>query len=139
MQRMMPSNREAEAAVLGSLLIDPEAIASVIDFLQADDFYRESHRLIYEAILTLYRQRQPPDYIMIVDELERQNRLEAVGGGSYITSLINGVPTSAHVLYYARIVSRTGVLRRLIQTSGTIAALAYDAQEENADAVLSQA
>jgi replicative DNA helicase len=139
MQRMLPSNLEAECGVLGSLIIDPEAIVRVIDFLRPDDFYRDAHRTLYETILTLYRQRVPADYITICDELDRQNKLEGVGGSSYVTSLISIVPTSGNIEYYGRIVERTGVLRRLIRVSGRIAATAYEAEESTADTTLEQA
>lgn len=139
MQRMLPSNIEAECGVLGSLIIDPEAIVRVIDFLRPDDFYRDAHRILYDTILTLYRQRVPADFLTLCDALERSNHLEPVGGASYVTSLINQVPTSGNVEYYGRIVERTGVLRRLIHASGQIAATAYQAEESTADTTLEQA
>ena len=94
MEKLLPQNVEAECGVLGSIIIDPEAIVQVADFLQAEDFYRDAHRTIYETILQLYDQREPADFITICDELERHNKLESVGGAAYITSLINQVPTS---------------------------------------------
>lgn len=139
MERMLPSNIEAEMAVLGSLIIDPEAIVRVIDFLRPDDFYREANRTLYDTILTLYRQRIPADYITLTDALERNNQLELVGGPGYVTALVNQVPTSGNVEYYGRIVERTGVLRRLIHASGQIAATAYQAEEGAADTALEQA
>lgn len=139
MQRTLPSNIEAEYGVLGSLIIDPQAIARVIDFLRPDDFYRDAHRILFDTILILYRQRIPADFITLCDALERRNQLEGIGGASYITSLINEVPTSGNVEYYARIVERTGVLRRLIHTAGQIAATAYVAEESTADMTLEQA
>lgn len=138
MQRPLPSNIEAECGVLGSIIIDPEAIVHVINFLHAKDFYRDAHRVIYGIILTLYHQHAPADFITLCDELERRNKLDEVGGSSYITSLINGVPTSGNIEYYGRIVKRTSVLRRLIEASGHIAASAYEA-EEDADVALEQA
>ena len=107
MEKHLPQNIEAECGVLGSIIIDPEAIVQVADFLHTEDFYRDAHRIIYETILSLYEQHEAADYITICDELERQNKLEAVGGPSYITSLINLVPTSGNVEYYAHIVERT--------------------------------
>jgi replicative DNA helicase len=139
MERMLPSNIEAEFGVLGSLIIDPEAIVRVIDFLRPDDFYREANRILYDTILTLYRQRIPADYITITDALERNNQIEPVGGPGYVASLINQVPTSGNVEYYGRIVERTGVLRRLIHASGQIVATAYQAEESAADTALEQA
>jgi replicative DNA helicase len=133
-EKLLPQNIEAECGVLGSIIIDPEAIVQVADFLHAEDFYRDAHRTIYEVILQLYEQRIPADFITICDELERRNKLEEVGGASYITSLVNQVPTSGNVEHYGRIVERTAILRRLIHAAGQIAAIAYE--EEDADAAL---
>src|SRR6266852_2560010 len=134
---LLPQNIEAECGVLGSIIIDPEAIVQVSDFLRADDFYRDAHRTIYEVILQLYEEHEPADFITICDELERRNKLEEVGGASYITSLINQVPTSGNVEFYARIVERTAILRRLIHAAGQIAAIAYE--EGDADIALDKA
>jgi replicative DNA helicase len=137
LEKLMPQNIEAEQGVLGSIIIDPEAIVQVAEFLTPDDFYRESHRLIYRVILDLYEGRSPADFITICDELERCNKLEDVGGASYITSLINHVATSSNVEYYGRIIEREAILRRLIEAAGQIAAVAY--QEEDADIALDKA
>lgn len=126
MEKLLPQNIEAESGVLGSIIIDPEAIVQVADFLLAEDFYRDAHRTIYEVITQLYEQREPADFITICDELERRNKLEEVGGPAYITSLINQVPTSGNVEYYGRIVERNAILRRLIHAAGEIAATAYE-------------
>jgi replicative DNA helicase len=130
-EKLLPQNIEAECGVLGSIIIDPEAIVQVADFLQPEDFYRDAHRLIYQTIIQLYEQHEPADYITICDELERTNKLEEVGGASYITSLINQVPTSGNVEYYGRIVERTAILRRLIHAAGQIAAIAYEEGDAN--------
>ncbi|HEY1348395.1 MAG TPA: replicative DNA helicase [Ktedonobacteraceae bacterium] len=137
MEKLLPQNIEAECGVLGSIIIDPEAIVQVSDFLEPEDFYRDAHRTIYEVIVHLYQGGEPADFITICDELERRNRLEDVGGASYITSLINQVPTSGNVEYYGHIVERTSTLRRLIHAAGQIAALAYE--EGNADIALDKA
>jgi replicative DNA helicase len=136
-EKLLPQNIEAESGVLGSIIIDPEAVVQVADFLAAEDFYRDAHRTIYEVILQLYERHEPADFITICDELERRNRLEEVGGASYITSLINQVPTSGNVEYYGRIVERTAILRRLIHAAGQIAAVAYE--EGDADLALDKA
>ncbi|MGH2506143.1 MAG: replicative DNA helicase, partial [Ktedonobacteraceae bacterium] len=137
MEKLLPQNIEAECGVLGSIIIDPEAIVQVSDFLQAEDFYRDAHRTIYEAILHLYQNSEPADFITICEELERHNQLEHVGGASYITSLINQVPTSGNVEYYGHIVERHSTLRRLIHAAGQIAAVAYE--ESDADVALDKA
>src|SRR5215472_11284962 len=99
-ERPFPQNIEAECAVLGSIMIDPDAIVLVADFLSSEDFYRDAHRTLYGVIVQLYDQRQPADFITVCDELERRKSLEEIGGAGYITSLINHVPTSANVVYY---------------------------------------
>ena len=136
-EKLLPQNIEAECGVLGSIIIDPEAIVQVADFLFPDDFYRDAHRTIYEVILQLYEQREAADFITICDELERRNKLEDVGGASYITSLINQVPTSGNVEFYGHIVERNSILRRLIHAAGQIAAIAYE--ENDADVALDKA
>ncbi|WP_202901984.1 replicative DNA helicase [Thermogemmatispora carboxidivorans] len=136
-EKLLPQNIEAECGVLGSILIDPEAIIQVADFLRPEDFYRDAHRAIFEVILQLYERHEPADFITLCDELERQGKLEEVGGASYITSLVNQVPTSGNIEYYGRIVERTAVLRRLIHAAGQIAAIAYE--EGDADVALDKA
>jgi replicative DNA helicase len=136
-EKLLPQNIEAEAGVLGSLLIDPGAIVQVADFLRADDFYREAHREIYRAALDLYETSDPADLITLTDELQRRGKLDEVGGISYVSSLANQVPTSANVEYYGRIVERTSVLRRLISAAGQIAAVAYS--EPDASVALDEA
>ncbi len=124
MEKVLPCNIEAECGVLGSIIIDPEAITRVADFLQPADFYRDAHRTLFEVMRSLYERREPADFITICDALG--DRLEDVGGSSYITSLINDVPSSGNVEYYGRIVERTSTLRRLIYAAGQIAAVSYD-------------
>lgn len=133
MEKTLPHNIEAEQGVLGSLVLDPMALTLVADFLRAEDFYRDAHRSIYETVLRLTERGEVADFITICDELERRNKLDDVGGASYITSLINAVPTSGNVEYYGRIVERTGILRRLIYASGQIAARAYEGDADAAE------
>lgn len=137
MEKLLPQNVEAECGVLGSIIIDPEAIVQVADFLRAEDFYRDAHRIIFEVIVQLYEQHEPADFITICDELERRNKIDEVGGADYITSLVNLVPTSANVEHYGRIVARTAILRRLIHAAGQIAAVAYE--EGDAEIALDKA
>jgi replicative DNA helicase len=128
--RMLPQSIEAEECVLGSILIDGEAIALVADVLHAEDFYRDAHQTIYAAMLHLYERREPVDFITLCDELERRNQLETVGRASTIAGLVNTVPTSANAVSYAHLVARKALYRRLIQAAGTIAALAYQEEED---------
>ena len=136
--RLPPQNVEAEQSVLGSLLIDPEAILKVTSFLRPEDFYRETHALVYKAIVDLHERRQPADFVTLCDELERRKQLEQVGGPGYLTSLINTVPTSVHVQYYGGIVERTATLRRLISAAAEISNMAYERADDE-DRILDQA
>ena len=135
---MAPHNTEAEEAALGSLLLDPDAIFNVASFLNPEDFYREKNGWIYDAVRDLHNRREPADFVTLCDELERRGQLEEVGGAAYITFLINAVPTAIHAEYYARIVERTAILRRLIGAAGQIAALAYE-DAEDVDEVVDRA
>ncbi len=128
--KLQPHNIEAEESVLGSLLIDPDAIIRISTFLKPVDFYVERHNWVCEAILDLHERRQPADLVTLSDELERRNQLDEIGGAAYLTGLMNVTPTSIHVEFYARIVERTAVLRRLIDAAGKIAQLAYQDTED---------
>ncbi|MFZ5917077.1 MAG: replicative DNA helicase [Chloroflexota bacterium] len=128
--RLMPHNTEAEEAVLGALLIDPDAIFRVAPFLNPEDFFIERNGWVYEAILSLHDRREAVDFVTLCDELERNNRLEEVGGAAYITQLINAVPTSIHAEHYGHIVERAAVRRRLIRAATEIAALGYEEAED---------
>jgi replicative DNA helicase len=130
LDKTVPANPEAEEAVLGSLLIDPDAVLKVASFLEAGDFYRERNGWIYRAILDLHERREPADFVTLCDELERNNILQEIGGAAYITQLINNVPSAAYVEHYGHIVERTATLRRLIDAAGQIAALAYEETQE---------
>ncbi|HLZ24918.1 MAG TPA: replicative DNA helicase [Ktedonobacterales bacterium] len=136
-EKLLPQNVEAEAGVLGSLLIDPEAIVQVADLLRPEDFYREAHRLIYQAALDLYETGIPADLITLTDELARRGHLDDIGGVSFVSSLANQVPTSKSAKQYAQIVERTAILRRLIHAAGQIASVAYN--DPDADDALEEA
>jgi replicative DNA helicase len=124
--KMVPHNVEAEQAVLGALLIDPDAIFKVNTFVRAEDFYVERHRWMYDAVVTLHERREAVDFVTLCDELERREQLTELGGAAYITLLINATPTALNIEYYGHIVERTSTLRRLIGAAGEIAALAYE-------------
>lgn len=130
MEKPLPFNIECEQGLLGSIIIDPEVIVEVANRVLPDDFYREAHRLLYRTILRLYESREPADYLTICDELERRDLLESVGGASYITSLVNHVPTSGNAPYYAKRIVKYAQLRRLLKAAGDIAALAYEGQDD---------
>ncbi|MBN1641710.1 MAG: replicative DNA helicase [Anaerolineae bacterium] len=133
--KMVPHNIEAEQAVLGALLIDPDAIYKVNTFLQHEDFYVERHQWIYEAILDLHERSEAVDLLTLCDELERRERLVDLGGAAYLTTLINATPTALNVEHYGRIVERTSTLRRLIGAAGEIAALAYEDTDDVGETV----
>jgi replicative DNA helicase len=130
MEKMLPHNTEAEKGYLGSLIIDPEAFAQA-SYLKPEDFARSAHRVIYKAIMALYRKGEVADFITICDELERTGALEDAGGASYLTGLINVVPTSGNVDYYAKIVARTALQRKIIHAGAQIAALGYEDDPES--------
>jgi replicative DNA helicase len=126
----LPQNIEAEKATLGSILLNREAIVAVAPWLLAEYFYMDRHAQIYEAMLACYNARIPPDTRTVSEELRRRDRLDSCGGVPYLSDLVDTVPTSYHVEYYARIVERTALLRKLINAGGKIAALGYDEREE---------
>lgn len=136
--KTIPANPEAEEAVLGSLLIDPDGVLKVASFLEAADFYREKNAWIYQAVLELHERREPADFVTLLAELERRNILQEVGGAAYITALINSVPSAVYIEHYAHIVERAAVLRRLIDAAGQIASLAYE-EAEDLDEVVDRA
>ncbi len=138
MDKQLPSNLDAERATLGSVLMDRDAIIAVAAWLAPDHFYLEKHRWIFEAMLNCYARRVPPDLQTVADDLRRTSRLAEVGDLAFLVELSNSVPTAYHVEYYARIVERTAVLRRLIQAGGKIAALGYD-ETDDVEQTLDQA
>lgn len=122
----VPYDVEAEEAVLGSCLMDSRAIVQVMNFLQPSDFFRETNRAVYEAILALESRKAAIDFLTVRAELERQGRLDFVGGPSFLTRFLNAVPTSLHVEHYGRVVSRAAHRRRGIQAASQIAELWYN-------------
>ncbi len=136
--KMIPHNIEAEEAVLGSLLIDPEALFRVSPFLKGEDFYIQKNVWIYEAIFTLHERREPLDFVTLCDELERREQLVEIGGAAYITRLINAVPSAIHVEAYGHIVEQAAIRRRLISAASQIAQLSYR-EAEDIDQTIDQA
>jgi replicative DNA helicase len=129
-ERLPPHSVEAEEAVLGSLLIDPDAIFEVSNFLRPDAFYRAQNRWIYEAILDLSDRHEPIDLITLTEEMRRREQLEEAGGEGYIIGLINAVPTSINARSYGKLVEAASLRRKMIGAAGTIANLAYDEAED---------
>ncbi|MGR0482580.1 MAG: replicative DNA helicase [Candidatus Electronema sp. V4] len=126
--RLPPQNVEAEQALLGTIMIQEQALLKVVELLVPEDFYRESHRVIFEAMLTLFEQGQSHDLITVSSYLSDQNRLEKAGGSAYITQLTQVIPFIGTLVHHARIIREKAVLRRLIHTSTELAARCYDAQ-----------
>lgn len=122
---MPPQSVDAEMSVLGSLMLDQEAIYRVADMLSVRDFYKPAHQTIYEAMIDLFQRREPIDIMTVSTRLREKNVLEDIGGSSYLTSLVNMVPTSSHVTHYATIVHKKRILRDLIDASYHIAELGY--------------
>lgn len=133
--RLPPHNIDAEQSVLGSLLIDRDAIIKVASYLRPDDFYIHGNGLIYRAVLDLYNKREPTDFVTLSDELDRREVLDEVGGVTYLSSLLNAVPTSVHVEYYGRIVERQATRRRLIEAGTEIVGIGYQDELEMEDAL----
>lgn len=136
--RLPPHSVEAEEAVLGSLLIDPDAILEVASFLKPEAFYREQNKWIYQAILDLHEARDPLDFITLADTLRKRSQLEDVGGEAYLISLLNAVPTSVNARSYGRIVEAAALRRRMLTAASSIANLAYD-EDENVNVILDRA
>jgi replicative DNA helicase len=137
-EKLPPQNVEAEQSLLGCLMIDKNAIIKVADFLRAEDFYRKVHQEIYQASLDLFEKGEPIDLLSLSNRLKEKERLEEIGGASFLTQLVNSVPTARHVLNYAKIVQRKRVLRDLIEASHEIGLLGYN-ETDDIDLILDQA
>ena len=134
--KLPPQNIEAEQSLLGSLLIDKDAIVKISELLSVADFYRtDQHGPIYEAIQSLFEKREPIDLVTITEELKRKNMLDRIGGSAYLTSLVNVVPTSAHIEHYAKIIKEHAVRRNLIMSATKLIEKAYD-ETEDVDSLL---
>jgi replicative DNA helicase len=127
LRRVPPQNLEAESSVLGGILLENEAINLVLELLRAEDFYRESHRKIFRAMIELSDRTEPVDVITLSECLKNRGELEAVGGSAYLASLNDFVPTAANIAYYARIVREKSILRHLIHAATEVATKGYDA------------
>ncbi len=138
LEKVPPQNLEAEMAVLGSMLIDEEAIGVAVEALGSESFYNNSHRKIFETILNLYNANKAVDLITLTDELKRNELLNEIGGVSFLISLVNSVPTAANISHYVTIVKERSILRTLINNSTRILSLCYES-EGNVDELVDQA
>ena len=124
--KIPPQSNEAEIAVLGSMLLDKEAIGQAIELLEGSFFYKEAHKKIYSTIINLYDKNKAIDIVTIVEELRNSNALDEIGGPAYITSIVSSIPTSANIHHYAKIVREKAILRNLISTATQIVSESYD-------------
>ncbi|HJL69242.1 MAG TPA: DnaB-like helicase N-terminal domain-containing protein, partial [Anaerolineales bacterium] len=133
-----PSNLEAEEAVIGSVLIDPDAYYEVASTLRAEDFYSVKHRWVWNAFTSLHDQHTPIDQLTTQEELDTHGQLEEIGGFAYLTQLVTRVPTAYNVVAYGKLVEEAATRRRLIQAAGEVAKLAYD-EKTDINEVVNQA
>ncbi len=128
--KVPPQNLEAEQSTLGSMIIDRSAIEKAADILKAEDFYREAHQIIFEALTSLAERNEPVDIITLQEELRSRGKLETVGGVSYLMALVESVPTASNVEYYAKIVEEKSILRKLIAAAAEINHLGHSEAED---------
>jgi len=136
--KLPPQNLEAEQHILGALLIEKDAIIKIADIVKPEDFYKEGHKIIFEALLELYERREPLDLLSLSNRLQEKKQLEAIGGRSYLMNLTNSVTTASNIKSYARIISKKATLRRLIESANEITKLGYE-ETEDVEALLDQA
>ena len=117
LDKIPPQNLEAEMAVLGSMLLDEDAISVASELLDKNSFYKDTHQKIFEAVLGLYNANKAVDLITLTEVLKRDGILDEVGGVSYLTSLVNSVPTAANISHYVSIVKEKSILRTLINNA----------------------
>lgn len=129
-QRIPPQNHEAEQCLLGCLLVDPEAFYKVSDTVTGDDFYRESHRAIFEAMIDLNARHEPIDILTLGNRLEELDKLQMCGGRAYLVELANSISTAGNVAHYAEIVQKKSTLRRLLSAAGDIMEQGYNEAED---------
>jgi replicative DNA helicase len=123
--KLPPQNIEAEQSILGGVLIENDALNSVVEFLEDGDFYREAHQKIFKCMITLSEKNEPLDLITLTNELKKKKELEEIGGATYLAGLVESVPTAANIAYYAKIVKEKSILRKLISTATAIVTQSY--------------
>jgi replicative DNA helicase len=128
--RIPPQNLDAEMALLGSIMLRPEALHDIIDTISLDCFYSEKHRIIFETMLELFNKRNPIDLLSVSSRLKEKGWLDQIGGNTYLTEIVNVVPSSANIAHYAQIVHRKYMMRRLIEASDHISQIGYDENKE---------
>ncbi len=133
LKNVPPQNLEAEQSLLGAVLLENDALFKALEIIKTNDFYRESHRQIFQAMLDLYEKNEPADLITVTEILKRKNKLDEVGGASYLADLLEKVPTAANIEYYARIIRQKSILRNLIHSATEIVSKATNAEENVTD------
>ena len=129
--RIQPHNSESEQCVLGCVLIDQNSAIHIMANLNPDDFYMESHRIIYDCMSNVYNNKMPVDFVTVTAELERRNMTESVGGIEYLTTLANIVPSASNYKHYLDIVKRNSVLRQIIDAGNEVVNYAYEGHEKD--------
>ena len=137
-ERIPPQDLDAEQSVLGAVMISKDAMATVVDQLVPEDFYRDANMIIFRAVVSLYQKNEPVDLVTVSSELKKLESLDTVGGRAYLAEVAGSVPTASNVFHYAEIVREKSILRRLISTSGEISGDAFEGVQETA-AILSEA
>src|SRR3989344_7748682 len=137
--KLPPQDTEAEQSVLGSILIDPDALLKVADSLFPEHFYTKSHQVVYEAMLELFETRQPTDVLTLRAMLEKNGKLKAAGGVGEISALVASVPTSANIEHYANLVRDQYIKRSLITIGTKVAEMGYETKGEKAETLLENA
>lgn len=138
-EKIPPQNLEAEMSLLGSILLDKDALIKIADTVDATDFYKNIHAAIFETMLELYGKNEPIDLLTLGNRLEEKKQLERIGGHSYLVQLSNAVPTASHVLQYANIVRRKATLRKLLGAANEITRLGYKEDAEDVESILDEA
>ena len=128
--KLPPQSIEAEQSVLGSILLDKKAMLKIADILQANDFYRDIHKMIFEIMLELFEKNEPIDIMTVSNRLEEKKSLDKIGGSGYLTELVNFVPTAANIVKYAKIVQKKKMLRDLIEAAHNITQSSYQETDE---------
>ncbi len=136
--RVPPHNIEAEQSVLGSLMLDKDAVIKVADLVRVGDYYKDAHNIIYGVMLELYEAREPIDVLSISNRLDEKGKLDTIGGSAYLATIVNSVPSASNVAHYAKLVQKKALLRRLISTATEMVEMGYD-EEKDVEEVLDEA
>ena len=137
MLKMLPQSIEAEEAVLGAILVNPASLGRIVEFLKPESFYKPAHKIIYEAVMDLFRKSEPIDIVTVSEQLRNQEKLEKAGGRSYINDLALNVVTTVNIEFYAKIIQEKEIKRALINAGSEIVSMSYES--DDTDKVLDDA